>query len=261
MICFCFLCSRYHGNDVYGCPSNRPNTEVQNKRKEFSIVSKQEHFASMVFHHTRKTLRQKKKKKKKNLGKRRRVWRRNNICSHADGGGEWVPNLYPLMSVFIPDCVIYSARKLSVTNLFDVLAWMLKAIPALPWRIIHLSLHVYNPDVIKQGLFAHYKKPGHFQQVTAGSLEKVKCRNIHRTQAVKTASDRNVLADKEEPVCLSADKATQSPEGRPPQRHQDVHPAAWKVNWHVLKAAGRWKDDSNKGSVVRLDTRRAGIIW
>lgn len=41
-------------------PSNRSNTEVQNKRKEIPIVSKQEHFASMVFHHTRKTTCQKK---------------------------------------------------------------------------------------------------------------------------------------------------------------------------------------------------------
>lgn len=38
-------------------PSNRSNTEVQNKRKEFPIVSKQEHFASMVFRHTEKTSR------------------------------------------------------------------------------------------------------------------------------------------------------------------------------------------------------------
>lgn len=35
-------------------PSNRSNTEVQNKRKEFPIVSKQEHFASMVFRHAQK---------------------------------------------------------------------------------------------------------------------------------------------------------------------------------------------------------------
>lgn len=56
-------------------------------------------------------------------------------------------------------------------------------------------------------------------------IRKVKCNNIHRTQAVRTASDRNVLADKAEPVRPSTDKATQRPEGRPPQRHQDVHPA------------------------------------
>lgn len=43
-------------------PSNRSNTEVQNKRNEIPIVSKQEHFASMVFHHTRKTTSKKKKK-------------------------------------------------------------------------------------------------------------------------------------------------------------------------------------------------------
>lgn len=46
-------------------PSNRSNTEVQNKGKEFPIVSKQEHFASMVFHRTRKTTRQKEEEKKK----------------------------------------------------------------------------------------------------------------------------------------------------------------------------------------------------
>lgn len=28
------------------------------------------------------------------------------ICT--DRGGEWVPNLYPFMSVFIPDCVVKS---------------------------------------------------------------------------------------------------------------------------------------------------------
>lgn len=61
---------------------------------------------------------------------------------------------------------------------------------------------------------------------------------------------------RQEPMCLSTDKATQRPKGRPAQRHQDVHPACWKVNWHVLKAAERWKDGWNKGSVVRLDRGR-----
>ena len=62
-------------------------------------------------------------------------------------------------------------------------------------------------------------------------------------------------------MCLSTDNATQRPKGRPPQRHRDVHPARWKVNWHALKAAQRWKDGWNKGSVERLDKGRAWIIW
>lgn len=51
-------------------PSNRSNTEVQNKRKEIPIVSKQEHFASMVFSPHKKNM---SKKKKKNPGERQSV--------------------------------------------------------------------------------------------------------------------------------------------------------------------------------------------
>lgn len=47
-------------------PSNRSNTEVQNKRKEIPIVSKQEQLAAMVFQRTRKN---NKKKEKENLEK------------------------------------------------------------------------------------------------------------------------------------------------------------------------------------------------
>lgn len=63
------------------------------------------------------------------------------------------------------------------------------------------------------------------QQAAAASLEKVEGGNIGGTQALRTESDRNVLADKEEPVWLSTQQATQRPEGWPPQRHQDVRPA------------------------------------
>lgn len=65
-------------------PSNRSNTEVQNKRKEFPIVSKQEHFASMVFRHAKKKKKTSRHIKiNKILEKDEKVWKRNNICSHA----------------------------------------------------------------------------------------------------------------------------------------------------------------------------------
>lgn len=45
-------------------PSNRSNTKLQNKKREFPIPSKQEHFASTDFHHTGNTANRVEVKKK-----------------------------------------------------------------------------------------------------------------------------------------------------------------------------------------------------